>query len=211
LRPEIQAWLNEAGYENHCFISWPHIDEHEVAQCARLVRKAIQNELKFSVPDPQVFLDETALQGGDIWREELRRALCRSVSMVAICAPIYYHPSHPWCGREWAAMEALGEERVKEEAFRTIIPIILRERGAVPAVVSKFQYIDFSKTSVQGRHYYATREFRLKITEVVSRIEQIATALFIRKRLPECDGFAFPEASAFAHLGVAPQNLPFRE
>jgi hypothetical protein len=209
--PAVQDWLLAAGYENHCFISWPHVEDHEIAECARAVRSAIESELRYSIPQPRVFLDERDFRVGDLWREALRSALCKSVAMVAICAPIYYHPSHPWCGFEWAAMESLGEQRLKPEQYRTIIPIILRERGSLPTVVSKLQFVDFSKTSVQGRHYYRTREFRAKIIEVIGRIEEIAEALVRHNQRANCDEFVLPTASAFADLAIPSQQLPFRE
>jgi len=209
--PNTQRWLNEAGYHYHCFISWPHLEDHEIAQCARAVKNAIKTELGYSVPDPKVFLDETEMKPGDVWPEALRNALCKSLAMVAICAPIYYDPSHTWCGLEWAAMELLGDRRLNGETYRAIIPIVLRQRSGVPGPVAKFQYVDFSKTSVQGRHYFSTIEFRKQMGQVVERIEQIAETIARLERRPDCESFAFPTESAFAHLLVPPQKLPFRE
>ena len=209
MTPEVQTWLSAAGYEYHCFISWPHIADHEIAECARRVKEAIESELRYSVPDPRVFLDETNISVGDVWRNVLSQALCRSVAMVAICAPIYYHPAHPWCGVEWAGMEQLSNKRLENLSFGTIIPIVVRERKAVPEVVAKFQYVDFSRTQIQGRHYYSTQEFRGRIVQVVERIENIAAALVKNNRPADCNKFVFPESSAFANLVVDEQGMPF--
>jgi hypothetical protein len=118
LTPNIEQWLQEAGYEYHCFISWPHTENKEITDCARHIRDAITNDLALSVPEPRVFLDETAIVAGNEWPLSLRNALCKSIAMVAICAPIYYHPAHEWCGLEWAAMAMLGQRRLPNEEIQ---------------------------------------------------------------------------------------------
>ena len=30
----VEQWLEEAGYEYHCFISWPHAKNKDLKDCA---------------------------------------------------------------------------------------------------------------------------------------------------------------------------------
>jgi TIR domain len=204
---EVDQWLRET-YEHHCFISWPHTINPDITECARAVRKAILEGLATSFHDPQVFLDETGIIGGADWEIRLRRALCKSMSMVAICAPIYYRPEHKWCGLEWAAMEHLSSTRLQGCDFKAIIPIMVRRSDPLPTVVSKIQHIDVSRMTLQGRRYFAYPEFRRKINEIVTRIEQIAEEIWRGQRKADCDLFQFPTESAFSDYIVTPQRFP---
>jgi hypothetical protein len=204
---EVDQWLRES-YEHHCFISWPHTISPDITECARAVKKAILERLATSFNDPQVFLDESAIMGGADWEMRLRRALCKSMSMVAICAPIYYRPEHRWCGLEWAAMEHLSSTRLRGCDFKAIIPVMVRMSDPLPQVVSNIQYIDVSRMTLQGRRYFAYPEFRRKINEIVGRIEQIAEELWRREHRAECDLFQFPAESAFLNYTVPAQRFP---
>ena len=204
---EIDNWLRQT-YEHHCFISWPHIKNREIAQCAKAVQENIREELAAkSFYDPHVFLDESELVGGDDWAMKLRRALCKSISMVAICTPMYYRPEHRWCGLEWAAMEQLSSMRLRGRDFKAIIPLIVRTSDALPPALSRFQYIDVSRVTLLGRRYFTLPEFRGKIQQIVTRIEQIAEALWRDQVMAECDLFQFPKESAFFDYGAP--ALPF--
>jgi hypothetical protein len=205
---EVDNWLSEQGtYENHCFISWPHTINRDITECAQAVRDAIEEGLATSFHRPKVFLD-TQIAGGAVWEMQLRRALCRSVSMVAICAPIYYRPEHLWCGLEWAAMEQLSLTRLQGKGFKTIIPVMVRKSDPLPTAVSRIQYIDVSRVTIQGRRFFKQIEFRSKIQEIVTRIEQIAEELWRSKSRAECDIFQFPTESAFAEYIHPTQAFP---
>jgi hypothetical protein len=210
ITPSIERWLYQAGYENHCFISWPHTQNKEITDCARQIKQAIESKLAALVPTPSVFLDETGITAGDIWPEVLRRALCKSIAMVAICAPIYYHPSHEWCGLEWAAMDSLSAQRLPGAQFKAIIPVMVRKSELLPAAVSGGQYIDASRVMISGRHYFGTREFHLKVEEIVQKIERIAEAIAQNQAVTNCDRFQFPTESAFLDYAAQAQPFPFR-
>ena len=49
---DVGQWLQNAGYENHCFISWPHVESKYVKDCARKVKEMIENVLGASVANP---------------------------------------------------------------------------------------------------------------------------------------------------------------
>lgn len=210
LTPQIEQWLELAGYEYHCFISWPHTDNKDITDCARHVKNAIENRLALSIPNPRVFLDETSITAGNEWPLSLRRALCKSVAMVAICAPIYYHPAHEWCGLEWAAMATLGQKRLPTDETHGIIPLLIRRSAVLPKAISRIQHIDLSSLTVRGRRYYTTQEFKVKVNEIGDTIERIAAALAQNQSEPNCENFQFPSSSAFSDYQPQTQPLPFR-
>ena len=206
----LEQWLKNSGYEYHCFISWPHTKNKNMTQCARNIKEAIEESLALSIASPRVFLDESEIYGGADWQETLIRSLCRSVAMVSICAPIYYHPSHTWCGLEWAAMHGLSQQRIPRAEFKTIIPVLLKQDSSMPECISQIQYVDFSGVIVRGRRYYSTNDFRSKITQIVNRIEQIAQTLQSNSSITTCEQFIAPPASAFANHPTKDDLFPFR-
>jgi hypothetical protein len=210
ITPDVEKWLQDAGYEYHCFISWAHTGNEDMTECARRVKDAIEKELSLFIPSPKVFLDEVGITGGADWRTTLMRALCKSIVMVAVCAPIYYHPSHKWCGQEWAAMDMLGQKRLPGEDFRLIIPIIVRMSDPLPVTVSEIQYIDFSRVTIRGRSYYRTIEFREKIRDIIDRIEQIALAIVRNQSKADCEQFQFPSEPAFSKYQEKSRPFPLR-
>ncbi len=208
ITPEIEQWLKDAGYEYHCFISYPRINNNDMVECAQHVQDAIKKDLALSINDPNVFLDES-ITGGTDWEKRLRTALCRSVTMVALCAGIYYHPAHKWCGLEWAAMDNLCERRLPGSDLRTIIPLIVRIESSIPDVVLKTQWVDISSLTLQGRRYYNTKEFRLRIMEVVNHIKKVAVAIADNQARADCKQFQFPSTSAFINWQPVKQPAPF--
>lgn len=208
ITPGIEQWLKDAGYEYHCFISYPRIRNNDLVECAKRVQEAIENDLALSINNPSVFLDDS-IPGGTLWETKIVTALCRSLTMVALCAGIYYHPAHRWCGLEWAAMDGLGKSRLPGSEFRTIIPLIVREESSTPEAVLKTQWIDISRLTLQGRRYYTTKEFRLRIREVVTQIERIAVAIASQQAKTDCQQFKFPSTSAFSDWLSVKQAAPF--
>lgn len=210
ITPVVDNWLLTAGYEYHCFISWSHTKSSVLTDCARTLKRIIEETLALSIPNPRVFLDEDDIPGGVAWEAKLMHALCRSVSMVSICAPIYFHPSHRWCGIEWAAMAGLSKRRLLTEDVFAIIPILLRTGYDLPPAVTKIQYVDFSRILVRGTSYYRTNDFREKVKKVVDQIEVIAKLIVENNAEPNCMGFPVPADSAFADYDPRPLALPFR-
>jgi hypothetical protein len=209
LEYEADRWLQtEGGYEFHCFISWPHTINPDITESARNLKVAILERLAAVFPAPAVFLDESVMAGGDDWEKKLKHGLCKSVAMVAVCAPIYYHPQHLWCGREWAAMQLLSNCRLNDADYTNIIPVIVRKSTPLPTAVSRIQHIDISNVMLQGRRYYKNREFREKIEQIVDRVREIAMRIGNNKIKANCEGFNFPAESAFADYVTPQPTLP---
>jgi hypothetical protein len=210
ITPTVEKWLESAGYEFHCFVSWTHTSNADLTACARTIKREIEQALALSIPNPKVFLDERILRVGDDWPMVLQEALCRSVSMVAICAPIYYRQEHKWCGYEWAAMQRLSTIRLPGEGYHAIIPILLKQSDPIPAAVRAIQYIDITHVLISGRRYYNTQEFRNYIYQIVDKIEKIAIAIAKHRAMADCNGFRFIEENPFADYFPTEQPLPFR-
>jgi hypothetical protein len=200
---DVDSWLHTAGYEYHCFVSYPRMKKpdgstdagHPINLCAREDALALHRRLGFSIPQPRVFHD-SQIGGGIAWEMELRRALCRSVAMVAICANIYYHPSHNWCGLEWATMDALARHRLRGSSLLGIFPLILKREGALPPPVAACQWQEIFGASLT-RSYYTTKAFNQKIDDVVNHIEQVADVIRGRGAQGGCGQIEFPTTSAF--------------
>jgi len=210
ITPEIDDWLHRAGYEYHCFISWPHTANDDITKCARKLKREIESRLAPYVSRPKVFLDERVLSPGDDWPDTIKNALCRSLTMVAICAPIYYHPDHKWCGLEWATMQLLSDVRLKGVDFKAIIPVMIRKSDPLPAVFSRIQYADFTAMTTRSHYYFFSTEFRNKAEQIVNNIQRVAAT--IRKNLaqPDCENLAYATVSAFDGYTPAPPAFPFR-
>lgn len=145
----------------------------------------------------------------------MKWALCRSLVMVPICAGVYYDPEHKWCGREWAAMSALGARRLPPESdFGTIFSLLFtsdpEERDLLPAAVRQTQYRDISSQKLYPG-FYSTRAFRDLIWEVVAHIKKVSQVIELNQVRPDCGEFDFPLESAFATDPPAAQPPPFYE
>lgn len=204
---ETDNWLKENGYEYHCFISYPKIHE-KMKRFAEGVKAAIEIELAASVYEPKVFLDDQDIEEGAEWDGVLRGALCRSVSMVAICLSAYYHPKRPWCGLEWAAMDNLGSARLKGFLLRPIIPLIVKLEKPIPEAVLDTQYVKMTTASLTWEDHCSTEDFRKNIRKVTNYISLVAEAIANNQaEAGNCGGLARPERSAFADW--KPERPPF--
>src|SRR5262245_60738891 len=106
----------------------------------------------------------------------MAKALCTSLTMVALGAPIYFHPAaHLWCGREWKGMDTLSQQRLPCEDFGSIILALIR--GPVPDIASKIHRIDLSRVLTSGRRYFTTGAFRTQVSTIGDRILKIAAAM----------------------------------
>lgn len=205
---DVQERLRAAGFEYHCFISYAHTINQDMTEAAERLEAAIESALALSIAEPKVFLDKTTIKGGAKWRQTLKEALCTSIAMVAVLAPIYFDPSHKWCGIEWAAMSRLTEQRIPGENFGAIIPVMIQASNPLPQAVAEIQYIDFSRVRTLGQRYFDTQEYREKVMEIVDRVEQVAMALDRGQVRADCQDFRIPRQSAFLDYIAPSQPFP---
>jgi hypothetical protein len=203
---DVKRWLEQAGFRNYCFISYPHTGGTQMTEFAVRVREAIEEELKYEISNPRVYLDTTHIPPGAEWPENLRQNLCASVAMVAVLAPIYLAEEHEWCGREWAAMARLGQMRLPNTSIKPIIPVFFR-KTELPGEAGARQPIDLSRVSLKGRRYFSTQEFRSAILKIVQQIIEIVTLIRQNECRAEVDRFEFPERSPFVPSPTQPPPL----
>src|SRR6267142_1104584 len=204
---EVRKWLKSKGFHNHCFISYPRARYGKSStEFAERVRENILEELEQAgVTEPIIYIDKTIAPGVE-WPQDLQDNLSCSVSMIAILSELYFTVDHPWCGREWAAMETLGKLRHPNLPAKPIIPVLYRGIK-LPDNLGRLEYVDLSRISISGRRYYSTKEFRRSIGEITQQIIQIATNLYQA-------GFSvipieFPEGSPFGGPGSSnPSRQP---
>lgn len=210
LTPKIDKHLQEAGYANHCFISWPHTLNQDLTDCAKKLKESIVQGLALSIENPYVFLDESDVIGGDKWERIISDSLCRSIVLIALCAPIYYHSK--WCGLEWTTMQKLNEKRIPKKKFGAIIPIIIRySPGDLPDPVKEIQYYDMSPILTSGRSYYESEEYRQNIRKIIIRIQEVAWTLFENNIKANCEDFQISQESVFSYYHEKKQPMPFRK
>lgn len=202
-------WLRNAGYEYHCFISWPHINNNNLKKCARKIKEFIEQDLALDIHEPKVFLDEIGIHGGEEWEKVLRRVLCRSVVMVALCSPIYYSPVHRWCGLEWATVELLSSRRLANEELHTILPIIVKDHRP-PEVVSRIQYLNLNLSGQVVNGYYRSRKFQQTGRSIVEHIERVVSKLVSNNARANCENFQIASESAFVGYEEVHQPPPLR-
>ena len=207
----MEDWLRQAGYEYYSFISWPHTASNNLTRCARRLKQDIESGLAESVSDPKVFLDETVLMPGDKWSEVIQQALCKSLTMVAVCAPISYHPKHYWCGLEWATMDQLSNVRLRGANYQAIFPVLIRksESDPLPDVVSAIEYIDFTTISVRKHNYFLSSEFTSQTEWIVQRIMEVAETVATNLAATNCKEFTYPTVSAFEGYNSTRLPSPF--
>jgi hypothetical protein len=215
INAQIDRWLKEeAGYKYHCFISYPRIKDkngkddtsHPIHQCARGVKKTIENILKYSITSPKVFLDVDDLEPGTNWDLALKEALCGSLVMVAICATVYYDDDR-YCGLEWAAMDDLGAKRLPDNKLLSIVPVLVKREVSYPATVQRPQWVDIS--GVMALRFRPTDYFNEQIVKVVAHIESVAQTFYQKGIKTDCANFTFPAKSAFAGWQSVPLSPPF--
>jgi hypothetical protein len=187
-------------FQYSCFVSYRHHGQSELAE--RIIddlEKALRNELPFLVEEG-IYLDRNRLKGGDFYNEELQEALCRSVCMIIVFTPTYFSKKHPYCAREFKAMELLEQQRLAklaepERKQGLIIPIVFRGAEDLPQEIKgKRQIYNFEKFLLYDVEMS-------KHPEYASRIKEIAETIAKRKKALEatrvefcsdCNTFKFP-------------------
>src|SRR5579871_808824 len=151
-RVERKKWLEKSGYEHSCFISWPRSHTGSTRRFLKKLRRSIIEEaVKRGLPK-SAFVDFHEIQLGDPWLSKMSGALCRSISLIAICGPDYYESDY--CGREWAGMEVLKARRAPDapsilplgwQPLRSQVNAGLYQDEVVPKEVERLQVGDLSR------------------------------------------------------------------
>lgn len=184
-------------FKYSCFISYCGGESSFMRTFLEQLQKCLEDYLDLYL-DEKVYLDKSRLEAGCYYNEELASSICRSVCMIIVYTPKY--KKHPYCLREYEAMELIQKRRIKLLGKKAkdmnnmgmIIPIILR--GEIPKKIKDHvQYCDFSK--------FTTASPQIKDDpDCVAKIEAIAKTIYEHHELfdelgldpCECESFTLP-------------------
>jgi len=184
-------------FKHVCFISYPHSKSEMMNDFINELKRALVDEMEPRF-DEDVYIDKEALGGGDHFNEALANAICHSLCMVAVYVPKY--ETHPFCLREYRAMEILEQKRLKlidKSKLGNkgmIIPIILRGGEDLPEEISRrIHYLDFSKYTTASVNIRKNEEYVSQIKKVAESMHEIYKALKNIDPCADCEGFSLPE------------------
>lgn len=177
------------------------------------LRQAFQDELG-TIFDQEIFIDKEALGGGDHFDELLAQALCESFCLIAVYVPKY--ETHPFCLREYRAMEILEERRIKLVGKSRcagrgmIIPVVLRGIEDVPEDIRKHvHYLDFSKYTTASANIRKNEDYVSKIRKVAENMRDLYQAFGNLDPCQDCANFALPREAAPLRRSGPPSANPF--
>jgi hypothetical protein len=143
-------------FKYSCFISYRHATQYKGRDYVDHFVEELKAELELQVAH-EVCRDIERIKGAEFYQEVLAASLCKSLCMVVLFWPTYFSREHTFCAREFKAMEALEEQRLKlldDEAERKnglIVIIALRSFELIPkSIRDKRICKDFEKYTMFG-------------------------------------------------------------
>jgi len=206
---------SRATFEYACFMSYRQTRTGEVPP---LVQKLFEN-LSEEITDfweKEIFLDRERLRAGDRYNEILACKLCKSVCMIAVYTPVYFHEQHTYCAREYYAMQQLEKTRLQglpksEQEKGLIIPIVLKGEEFLPLEVKSCrQYYNFESYALgglRGNNMSYRKELRNIVKYILDRHRAFSKLDFDPCRF--CTAFRFPtdqEIRPWLRGVLGPQN-----
>jgi hypothetical protein len=209
------------GFKHTCFISYCHgqydLVKSFIEQLSRAFR--IYLERHMDIDDNSMYIDEERLKPGYKYNEALAQAICESLCMIVVYSPRYEH--HPYCLREFTAMERIEEKRKallgpKGNGKGFIIPIILGGEGDLPPKIkNSIHYYNFSKFTLASTEIRRNKDFIPDIERICLVIHELCRALApLHQTLEDidCTSFQLPgkhEIPPWRPGGAPPSPLPF--
>ena len=181
-----------------CFISYRHTKGYKGRGYVEKLVEELKEELELRV-EQEVYLDKERLRGAEFYQEALATAICRSACLVMLYWPTYLSESHPFCAREFKAMEALEERRLpmlaEEERMKGLIVVIALRgfRGIPKEIMEKRKCWDFSSYTLK-RGFSDDLQFNSDILDISRYIAGRCRALSLLglDREGECAHFNLP-------------------
>ena len=193
-------------FQYACFISYPHGKGRLVKSFIDELRNALTDYLEpFFGSGQLVFLDEDRMSGGDILDDKLAVELCKSVCMILVFSPRYFDPTHPYCAREYRAMEALEKQRLarvsKWSDHGLIIPVVFRDPDGLPEPLKRRVYWDFSTYTLVEPGIGNNKEYASKIVKIAETIHKWYKELETCTPHPctNCDKYQLPSETDVAN------------
>jgi TIR domain len=161
-----------------CFWSYSHQDD--TADGGRIAALARQLADEFSLltgRDLEIFVDRTAIEWGDLWRERIGGSLSEVTFFIPIITPRYF--TRRECRRELLEFTSQARSLGVEELLMPILYVAVEDLASdnpdeAVAMISRAQYADWTKlrllpdTAVEYRK--ALNALALRLADVASRI-----------------------------------------
>ncbi len=201
-------------FEYGCFISYVHAREELMREFMASLVPALKGELEPLVENG-VYIDKDRLGVGAKHEHALGRGLCASACWILVYVPQYLR--HPYCMREFQAMQILEERRRRALGRRLpremgmILPIVLRgERAELPPEITSSMYLEFTQYTVASPKINVNESSMQEIKELASYVKEIFE---LGVHLSEdCGEFDLPPADAPYDGGLsfspAPPEFP---
>lgn len=184
-------------FKYSCFISHCSSESSFMKTFIKQLKECLEDYLDLYLNE-KVYIDESRLQPGCHYNEALASSICHSVCMIVIYTPKY--KKHPYCLREYRAMECIEKKRIELlgenvknlDNMGMIIPIILR--GEIPPKIKdNVHYCDFSKYTTASPQIKKDPECVAKIEKIVNTIRE-HYEIFDELGLDpcECESFSLP-------------------
>lgn len=122
------------GYDYDFFISYrcedvvkPFVREHLVPLLSNWLSLK-KNGWKGPKGKPRIFLDDSDIQGGQLWKKKIMAALPKSKVMVGCWTPAYFESK--WCEAEYRHFRARYDDQLKTDPKSKSLPILVPIRLA---------------------------------------------------------------------------------
>jgi hypothetical protein len=217
-------WASSAGegavgFQFACFVSYRHPEGELGKRFVEDLCKGLADEIEQY--GRKVCIDSDRLQGGHLYNEALASSLCRSACMVLVFAPNYFDPLHPYCAREFHAMEKLEQQRLEllpplKRDAGLIIPIVLRGLKRMPEVLrGRRQFWDFSKFTLAETELSKNPAYADTLRKIAEYVDERARDVEDATQDPCacCETFALPTEADVEELLRAtarPAAFPLR-
>lgn len=183
-------------YKHSCFISYVHAEGALMKPFIEELKEALD---AYTEPflEQKAYIDSSGLKPGALFLQDLAQAIGESICMVVVYVPKYER--HPFCLREFAAMEMLEECRNKLRGgpakIGLILPIIFRQAADIPEKISSGrEYADFTRYTTASGKILNSESHVAKVEEIAKRIYEIFEAFEqFSDYCKDCPTFHFPE------------------
>ncbi|MCX9011025.1 MAG: toll/interleukin-1 receptor domain-containing protein [Candidatus Methanoperedens sp.] len=203
-----------------CFISYPSVSGKLGKKIIKEFTDELKGHLELDITE-EVYIDKERLQPGSLYNEDLAEAICQSACMIVVYVPIY--EEHPYCNREFTAMERLVEKRMRllgegaKAKYGLIIPVIYHGMEKLsPRIKDNIHCCDFSKFLTATLTISQKKEYQDKIKEIVNVIVNFSKTF---KQLNtdicnDCNSFKLPSLEECPPWREEPKKsapLPFHQ
>jgi TIR domain len=187
---------------NACFVSYRHTDDPDAHAFVTAFVRQLKKQLKWMLPNSDIYFDENALKVGHMYNDELAFQLCQSACMVMFFSPLHFDVEHPYCAFEYQAMLQLERQRLgaTEADLRNkglIFPVVFRGPKCLPAEITgsrhfeNFDHVvcesDFEQRDCQAR-------IRVIADQIYERYVKLNNAGVFKNA--NCSQFRFPDKAA---------------